>query len=360
MERTLATLGSMVLSWCWRSPAQAGPQTAQVPVPTSGSQSRRVPLQRLLVAVPDADALTEPSSLAALTTRLHVADPAATPIVMLPEDPARTIGSFRITIEPPAAPGDSVATVRIRVDGEDAVVAPVRPATGDPASPTRVTVIEVLGGVTGIVAHRTGLLELVPDELRLPTWRLPGDGADAVALDGAWWVLGPTRSAAEPLASPAPDRLRAQLAQDPVSAMRRLVDVSVGDVTGDGVPDIALSFRRPYRRTLLNASLPRRFWTDADGLSAHVGLYRMTDLSENLGRRHARSAGPSAGRVHGRPRGRVLDAAPPRIVSTSAWRWQAFAFLPLPELRGRGTPTCIDIDSDGRSEAAVIERSEGT
>ncbi len=30
----------------------------------------------------------------------------------------------------------------------------------------------------------------------------------------------------------------------------------------------------------------------------------------DLGRRHARSAGPSAGRVHGRPRGRVLDAAP--------------------------------------------------
>ena len=63
-------------------------------------------------------------------------------------------------------------------------------------------------------------------------------------------------------------------------------------------------------RTLFNASLPRRSWTDADGLSAHVGLYRMTDLSEDLGRRHARSAGPSAGRVHGRPRGRVLDAAP--------------------------------------------------
>ena len=219
------------------------------------------------------------------------------------------------------------------------------------------TVIEVLGDATGIVAHRTGRLELTPDELRLPTWHLPGHGADAVALDGAWWSLGPARSAAEPPASAETDRLRARLGQTPVSAMRRLVDVSVGDVTADGTPDIALSFRRPYRRTLLNASLPRRFWTDADGLSAHVGLYRATDLSEiwvagtlvRPVRRLAACTGALA--VAYSTLGR------PRIVATNAWRWQGFAFLPLAELPGRGTPTCIDIDRDGRSEAAMIERS---
>jgi hypothetical protein len=46
-----------------------------------------------------------------------------------------------------------------------------------------------------------------------------------------------------------------------------------------------------------------------------------------------------------------------RVAATSAWRWQGFAFLPLPELPGRGKPTCIDIDRDGRSEAAIMERS---
>ena len=132
-----------------------------------------------------------------------------------------------------------------------------------------------------------------------------------------------------------------------------------GDVTGDGTPVIALSFRRPYRRTLLNASLPRRFWTDADGLSAHVGLYRMTDLSEiwvagtlvRPVRRLAACTGAIAVAYSTLRR--------PRIVATSAWRWQGFAFLPLPELPGRGTPTCIDIDRDGRSEAAMSRKELG-
>jgi hypothetical protein len=357
VEQTLATLGSLVLTVALAFVGTGPAQTTQVAVPTSGAQSRGAPPERLLVAVPGATALTEPFSVAALRTRLHVADPAATPIVMLPEDPARTVGSFDITVEPPGAPSDSVAGVRIRVGGGVAVEAPLPPATGGAQSPTFVTVVEVLGGVPGIVAHRTGSLELIPDELRVPTWQLPGDGADAVTLDGDWWSLGPTPPAVEPLASPAPDRLRARLAQDPVSAMRRLVDVSVGDVTADGTPVIAVSFRRPYRRTLLNASMPRRFWTDAHGLSAHVGLYRMTDLSEiwvagtlvRPVRRLAACTGSIA----------VAYSTLRRsgIASTSAWRWQGFAFLPLPELPGRGTPTCIDIDGDGRPEAAVIERS---
>jgi hypothetical protein len=138
--------------------------------------------------------------------------------------------------------------------------------------------------------------------------------------------------------------------------MRALVDVAMGDVTDDGTPDIAIAFRRPYRRTLLNASRPRSAWTDARGLSAHVGLYRPGDLSEiwvagtllRPVRRLSACTGAMAVAYSTLRR--------PTIVATSAWRWQGFAFLPLSELPGPGRPTCIDIDRDGRSEAAVIER----
>ncbi|MET0772061.1 MAG: hypothetical protein ABWZ82_03170 [Candidatus Limnocylindrales bacterium] len=312
--------------------------------------------------MPDTDPLSAGISNTGLTTRLHVADPRATAVVLLPGDPSRTIGSFDISIAPPVDADDPRTEVRIRIHGADAHVAPVRLRVGESADPIWATVIEVLGGDAGVVAHRIGRLELTRDEIRVPRWRLPVAGADAVALDGAWWSLVSTRIAAEAsttgsAASEPLDRLRARLMRQPVSSMRRLIDASVGDVTGDGIPEIAISFRRPYERTLLNASLPRRSWTDAAGLTAHVGLYQDTDLSEvwvagTLVRPVRRLAACTEAIAVAYS---TLRRA--RIVATSAWRWQGFAFLPLPELPGPGRPTCIDIDRDGRPEAAIVERS---
>ena len=45
------------------------------------------------------------------------------------------------------------------------------------------------------------------------------------------------------------------------------------------------------------------------------------------------------------------------IVETSAWQWAAFGFLPAEPLPGPGTPICVDIDGDGRTEPAITERS---
>lgn len=356
MHGALAAFGSLLLGVALAGAGTSAARITPMPVATPVPQPREAPLERVLVAALGADALTERFTLALLATRLHVADPAATPVVMDSGAPASTIGSFVIAMEAPAA-DDSAARVRIVVDGTPALVTPVGPSTRNRAGPTQAALVEVLGGPTGIVAHREGWLALTPDELRVPTWQLPGRGVDAVALEGAWWSLGPTRPVAEPTASLAIDRVRDRLARDPVSRMRRLVDVSVGDVTGDGVPDVALSFRRPYQRTMLNASLPRRSWTDARGLSAHVGLYRVSDLSEiwvagtlvRPVRRLAACTGALAVAYS-----MLRD---PTIQATSAWRWQGFAFLPLPELPGGGTPTCIDIDRDGRSEAAMTGRS---
>ena len=221
--------------------------------------------------------------------------------------------------------------------------------------------VEVLGGSAGIVASRVGDLVLSADELRMPSWRLPEAGVDAAALDGAWWSLPPRGAAAlakrDPAAARVERRIARRLSRSPVSSMRRLIDVSVGDVTADGQPDVAVAFRRPFRTTLLNASTPRRAWVDANRLSAHVGLYRPGTLSEiwvagTLVRPVARLAA-----CDGALAVAYSTLRHPAIVATNAWSWHGFGFQPLPELPGAGSPTCLDIDGDGQLEAAIVERN---
>ncbi len=138
----------------------------------------------------------------------------------------------------------------------------------------------------------------------------------------------------------------------------RLTAVALGDVTLDGETDLVLSFQRPFRHTLINITRPRRHWVDAHGQSAHLGLYRPDDLSEIwvAGTLVApivelAACDGALAVAYGRMR-------KPGIVETGAWRWVVFGFLPSTPLPGPGTPICVDIDGDGLSEPAIIERSD--
>lgn len=189
------------------------------------------------------------------------------------------------------------------------------------------------------------------------SWRLPE--ADAVLLDEAWWSpLRPLHA----IPAPQPDtelleRVRAEVVPAPESREDdRLTDLALGDVTADGVPELVLSFRRPFRRSEINITRPRRAWTDRHGLSAHVGLYRPDDLSEvwvaGTLTRPVTELAPCQGAL-GVGYGR-LDQ--PGTRETDAWRWVVFGFLPVEPLPGPGTPICVDIDKDGRTEPAIIGR----
>ncbi len=346
MLRGVVAVTSVVVSLAVGS---AGATAAPATPAASAGPASAVPLERLLIAVIDpppgttTDAITDDR----LAAPLHLADPAAGTVVLRPGDPARTGGAFRVTLDPPAT--------TLRVETAAGAPAGIELPT---AADGHVTVVEVLGGPDGVVAHRIGDLEPAPDELRVPSWSIPAPGIDAAALDGAWWTLAPDVAAPD-VSLPAAEaqQLRERLARTPVSGLRRLVDAAVGDVTGDGVADLALSFRRPFRRTLLNAPTPRRDWVDARGQSAHLGLFRLDDLSSIW----------VAGTLV-RPIGRLAACfgalavtystlRDPGAVSANALLWKGFGFLPLPELPGAGRPTCIDLDRDGRPDAAIVERS---
>lgn len=224
-------------------------------------------------------------------------------------------------------------------------------SAGDPAAPPSAPVVETLRDAAGAYAVR----ERSPDG----RWALP-DG-DAVLIDETWWT--PLRPLVA-MPGQRPDRelrraIRAQIAP-PASKRRpdRLMAVSLGDVDADGRVELVTAHRRPFRRTFINATRPRRHWQDRHGLSAHVGVYRPDDLSEiwvagTLPRPVVDLAACDGALAvaYGR-----LDS--PGTIATGAWRWVVFGFLPVEPLAGPGRPICVDIDGDGRTEPAITGRSE--
>lgn len=192
-------------------------------------------------------------------------------------------------------------------------------------------------------------------------WLLPS--GDAVLVDEAWWT--PLRPLAEHEVVPVrPDRATLRRVRDQIAPAAtgrvpdRLDAIALGDVTADGRTDLVISFRRPFRRTLINRTRPRRAWVDGHGDSAHLGLYRPGDVYRIW------VAGTLVAPVvelaacdgalavaYGRHRR-------PGVVETGAWRWVVFGFLPTTPLPGTGTPICVDIDGDGLTEPAIVGRSE--
>lgn len=136
-----------------------------------------------------------------------------------------------------------------------------------------------------------------------------------------------------------------------------VVDAALGDVDGDGRLDAVVAFRRPYRPTDVNVLLPRRLFVDALGRSAHVGMYRPSDLRPRWVAgtliRPVVALAPCDGSLA--VAYSTLDR--PAVVAASAWRWSGFGFTPLPELEGPGTPSCADVDGDGASDPLVLGRS---
>jgi hypothetical protein len=203
--------------------------------------------------------------------------------------------------------------------------------------------LEVLAGRNGVVAYRVGLAEHADRRVEFVEW-LPPD-RDAVWLHGSWWNLAtePSRQPLDPV--PIDDFPHGDLHA-----------IASGDVTGDGRAEIVASFRRPHKATSLMELRPDVQWADAEGRSAHLGVYDPSDLSEiwvagtvvmpvaNL----AVCDGAIA-TVHNQ-----LDD--PGVVAGGAWVWNGFGFDTAPDIPGPGTPACADIDADGLTEPVIINR----
>ena len=213
------------------------------------------------------------------------------------------------------------------------------------AGTRRGAVLEVLADREGVFAYRVGTTEHHDLRVHFEAWMLPE--TDAVLLGLDWWNL--TRSV-----DLAPERSAGPAVAD--FAGGDVVYAVGGDATGDGLDDVVVSHRRPYRENGVTAQFPQRAWADGLGRSAHLGVYRPDSFREvwvagSLFRPIARVA--------------VCDGAlalafdsldDPAIVATSGWVWQGFGFTVSAELNGGGTPGCVDVDGDGKLDPVIVDR----
>lgn len=211
---------------------------------------------------------------------------------------------------------------------------------------TRGSLLEVLVDRRGAVAHRVGSTDHDDLRVRFSGWHLPA--GDAVAIDRSWWALDRPVRPPPSMASPA---MANRIADATV------LHAAVGDADGDGHPDLVASFLRTGRPRPLHAAAPRWPWMDAQGRSAHLGVYRLPDLA---GIWVAGAVGRPVTRVavcHGAIAVRYGTLAGRANVATGAWWWRGFGFRPAVDLPGSGRPGCADVDHDGYSDAVSTERN---
>jgi hypothetical protein len=203
--------------------------------------------------------------------------------------------------------------------------------------------LEVLVSNRGVEAYRVGRADHRDLRPRFTGWDLPQ--GSAVLLDGGWW----TPSGAIAWQAPAAPAVDGFPWGDVIAA-------GVGDVTGDGRADLAVSYRHPFRPTEANRLYPDHDFTDASGRSAHLGVFDPATFEPVWG------AGTLLTPVAALA---VCDGAialafdrldDPEVVATGAWTWWDFGFAVAEQLPGPGTPGCADVDRDGATEPVIVGR----
>jgi hypothetical protein len=214
--------------------------------------------------------------------------------------------------------------------------------------------LELVVGRDGVRAFRRGELEIADGRASFTRWLDPDAGSDAALLHGTWWQL--TSVAPRPGSRRPDSASRAALAASLSPGL--LLDAALGDVDGDGYAEVVAAFRRPYRPTAVSRTLPRSQLVDAQGRSAHVGVYRSGDLLrvwvagsvlEPVGTLAACDGWLAVGLT------RLNDSA--TVVGVGAWKWGGFGFVTYPDLSGPGRPACADVDGNGSLDPLAVERT---
>jgi hypothetical protein len=208
---------------------------------------------------------------------------------------------------------------------------------------TRGGVLEVLAGRDGVAAWRIGGAEHEDLRVHFEEWQLPG--GDAVLLGGEWWSLPFVPADVADVARPDTSRF----------PHGTVVDAAQADVTGDGVEEVVVAYRHPFRPTAISDLYPDHDFVDANGASAHIGVFEpggfrplwgAGTLLEPIERVWACDTGVAVGYSE-------LDDR--TVIAAGALIWRYFGFAAAPTLPGAAVLGCSDVDQDGQTDPVVLD-----
>ncbi|MFH1330221.1 MAG: hypothetical protein ABIJ48_06195 [Actinomycetota bacterium] len=204
--------------------------------------------------------------------------------------------------------------------------------------------LEILVDRSGVIAYRLGRVTHADFRVHFAGWDPPI--GDAVLLAGEWWALArPVRTV--PTEGPA---------ALPWFSFGEVTAAARGDVTGDGVADLAVAYRHPFRPTPLSERWPGAVGVDSLGRSAHLGVFTLEGAALWAAGLIPHPVGALAA-CDGSVALAYTGPDDPGVVATGAAVWEGLGLLPARELPGPGTPGCADVDRDGHLDPVVLSRS---
>jgi poly-gamma-glutamate capsule biosynthesis protein CapA/YwtB (metallophosphatase superfamily) len=205
-------------------------------------------------------------------------------------------------------------------------------------------VLEVLADRDGVVAFRVGTTSHRDLRVRFEAWEAPS--GSAALIDGEWWNLVRSR---EPMSD-----TTASVAN---FAWGEVVAASTGRITSDSQMETVISFRQPARAHPVRDGLIAIDWTDEEGMTAHLGIYRADDLVPIWVAGMVPAPVAEVVACDGSIAMAYSTLDDTTVVSTGAAVWRSFGLDAAPTLPGPGTPACADVDADGRTDPVVLDRS---
>ncbi len=209
------------------------------------------------------------------------------------------------------------------------------------------TLLEVMADAEGVIAMRLGTIRIDAGRAAFTGWHDPA--GDAVAVRGEWWT--PVRVAVE-TAPAGCDTFDLNLVVTGLQADSHVVDAACGSVTAAGAVEMAIAYRHPLGRELLQDIYPGSPWADAEGMSAHLAVmtpdahmvWAAGTLPDPIGTVAVCSGSLAVGYT-------TLDD--PATFAAGAWTWSGFGFATASPLSRPTFIGCADIDHDGATEPLV-------